>query len=284
MVETNLQTAREQEGHLRQEAAEARAKVQAEAAMCDEAAHIVAETLMQEQLEREAIAAQFRTHEDHIRQEREAEEDRAKAQAEAAAHEEAARAVAEKLMYEQRERDAIAAQEDCIRQEREAEEGRAKAQAEAAAREEAARAVAEKLMQEQRERDVIAAQFRAQEDRIRQEREAEEVQAKVQAQAAACEEAARAVAEKLMQEQRERDAIAAQFRAQEDHIRQEREAEEARAKVQTEAAAGSLKKRPRISDSSDGEDGTKPAGGDDEGDGKELTEADLRRREGEHCS
>lgn len=232
MVETNLQTAREQEGHLRQEAAEARAKVQAEAAMCDEAAHIVAETLMQEQLEREAIAAQFRTHEDHIRQEREAEEDRAKAQAEAAAHEEAARAVAEKLMYEQRERDAIAAQEDCIRQEREAEEGRAKAQAEAAAREEAARAVAEKLMQEQRERDVIAAQFRAQED----------------------------------------------------HIRQEREAEEARAKVQTEAAAGSLKKRPRISDSSDGEDGTKPAGGDDEGDGKELTEADLRRREGEHCS
>jgi hypothetical protein len=44
-----------------------------------------------------------------------------------------------------------------------------------------------------------------------------------------------------------------------------------------------LKKRLRISDS-DGEDDAKPAGGDDEGDGKELTEADLRRREGEQYS
>ena len=48
-------------------------------------------------------------------------------------------------------------------------------------------------------------------------------------------------------------------------------------------AAGSSKKRLRISDS-DGEDDVKPAGGDDEGDGKELTEADLRRREGEQYS
>ena len=93
------------------------------------------------------------------------------------------------------------------------------------------------------------------------------------------EEAARAAAEKLMQEQLERSVIA----AQEDQIRQEREAEETRAKVQTEAGTGSLKKRPRISDSSDSEDGIKPSGGDEEGDGKELTEADLRRREGEHC-
>ena len=46
-------------------------------------------------------------------------------------------------------------------------------------------------------------------------------------------------------------------------------------------ATQSLKK-PHISDS-DGEDGTRPAGSD-EGDGKELTEADLRRREGEQYS
>ena len=48
-------------------------------------------------------------------------------------------------------------------------------------------------------------------------------------------------------------------------------------------ATGSLKKRLRISDS-DGENDVKPAGGNDEGDGKELTEADLRRREGEQYS
>jgi len=45
--------------------------------------------------------------------------------------------------------------------------------------------------------------------------------------------------------------------------------------VQTEAATGSLK-RQCISDSSNSEDGTKPAGGDDKGDGKELTEVNLR--------
>jgi hypothetical protein len=61
------------------------------------------------------------------------------------------------------------------------------------------------------------------EDCIFQEREAEEGQANVQAKATACEEVARAVMEKLMQEQQECDAIA----AQEDHIHQEREAEKA---------------------------------------------------------
>ena len=47
MVETDLQGAREQEMHLRQKAAEARALVQAEAAPREEAARIAAETLMQ---------------------------------------------------------------------------------------------------------------------------------------------------------------------------------------------------------------------------------------------
>ena len=74
MAETDLQTAREQEGHLRKEAAEAQAKAQAEAATREEAARLAAETLMQEQLERDAIATQFRVQEDCIRQEREAEE------------------------------------------------------------------------------------------------------------------------------------------------------------------------------------------------------------------
>jgi hypothetical protein len=58
MAETDLQTAREWEGQLRQEAAEARVKAQAEAATREEAARIAAETLMQEHLERDAIAAQ----------------------------------------------------------------------------------------------------------------------------------------------------------------------------------------------------------------------------------
>ena len=74
-----------------------------------------------QRLERDAIAAQFQTQEDHIRQEREAEESRAKAQAEDAAHEEAAHAVVEKLMQERWEHDAIAAQEDRIHQESKAE-------------------------------------------------------------------------------------------------------------------------------------------------------------------
>ena len=292
MVETDLRTAREQESHLRQEAAEARAKLQAEAATThEEAARIATETLIQEQLEHDTAAAQFRAEQYYtIRLEREAEEGRAKAQAEATAHEEAARAIAEKLMQEH----AIAQ----IRREREAEE--------AAAREEAARAVAEKLVQEQGVRDTIAAQFQTQEleDRIRREREAEESRAKAQAEAAAHEEAAHAVVEKLMQEQRERDAIA----AREDRIRQESEAE-ARAKgpigqeKENVAKAGaqgdmdvaqegardgiagpttkSLKpkksnKRPRVVNSSESDDGE-----GEEGDGESLSEAELRKRERE---
>ena len=58
MAETDLQTAREQEGQLRQEAAEARAKAQVEAATCEEAACITAKMLMQEHLEHDAIAAE----------------------------------------------------------------------------------------------------------------------------------------------------------------------------------------------------------------------------------
>ena len=107
MAETDLQMAREQEGQLHQEAAEARAKAQVEAATHEEAARITAEMLMQEHLEHDAIAAEARLKEDHIRQEREAGEGQAKAQAEAAAREDAARAVAAKLIQEQQECEAV---------------------------------------------------------------------------------------------------------------------------------------------------------------------------------
>ena len=80
-----------------------------EAATREEAARIAAEMLMQEHLEHIAIAAEARLKEDHIRQEREAEEGQAKAQAEAAAREDAARAVVAKLIQEQQEREVAAA-------------------------------------------------------------------------------------------------------------------------------------------------------------------------------
>jgi len=166
-----------------------------------------------------------------------------------------AHALAERLRNEQIARDAEAAQLQEVE----------------------ARALAERLMEEQIARDAEAVQLREAEaralaERLRNEQIAQDAEA---AKLLEAEAEARALAEGFRNEEITRDAEVAAPQEMDEEVAQGSESDVA-------PGARSVKKRLRISDS-DGEDDTKPAS-DDEGDAKELTEADLRRREGEQYS
>ena len=166
--------------------------------------------------------------EDEIIEDKTAEIERARKEAERLAQEEAARIEAEKL-----------AQEEAARAEAErlAQEEAARAEAEKLAQEEAARAEAERLAQEEAAR--IEAEKLAQEEAARAEAErlAQEEAERTEAERIAQEEAARAEAEKLAQEEAAR--IEAEKLAQEEAARAEAEklAQEEAARIEAEKLA-----------------------------------------------